>query len=1315
MAIVINSLTPTNPSTSSGGSVTFVVDAYETSGSPLTYIWQYSQDGNLYTTSGLVNNTSSTYTTSNLTINQNGLYFRVAISDGTSTIYSDQYPGIGNRIVSVVEDPSIVTNVNPLIDFYPDVTGVIVTAGQPVSFTMSASLVNADITTTSLVSNINIQWQYSSDSGSNWTTLSAGGDVSILEATSPFDTTPVTYYKYSTLQVNNTTFEDDNLKLYRAVITYPGAVNTPIILQNILVLVDPEIVIYRQPGEGDDTQQFKCYKTSDTSSGKLKVQVAAFTTANTSLSFSWDVLLSENGEYVSIIDLLSNYNCILKPGTTSNSDVLEIERMIFYNVLGFRCTITGESGESSVISDTHYIYPFDSEVNPILENTTYEVVEDLYGDIPDRLTYINESVRNVIINATLDVSRNTGLNGDVSVVLQKFDADASIWNDVGDAVSREVEETYVPYTLSPSETSTESIDIQYVSPPLRRESDDGSRFRLKITSSSIFSIVNNQKVINPYYSDEIILNVYRSARITTQPSDTTVFSGESTSFAVISGVTSGSLSDLSYQWQYNTQNISSGWQSVPSSSKYVGVNTNSLIVNDVNVTESYRFFRCVVSVTNQLFSVTSNVAQLTTRRDIFREISSLSDYYVNEFDTISWEVTASSLSTSAITYQWEYSQDYNPNTFSGNWSPISGYNTNTYEILSVTEQNTGYYRLRLTSSGGEIDYTNAAYLQVSNVDINIINNIPSSITVLENLPNSYSFSCLAFSTTGTGVNYQWEIKRLQDSTYQNIGNGYLESSDNKNTFAPLPFDKDVDEGAKIRCKISCDDVPFDVYTNECQININRVFSYFPDSAVKNVTIGSNVVIDLNPSWTGGTPTFSWEQNIGGSWSPMGESSSSLFLSSIDSSYNGRKYRCLVTLPGCNQHQYTRNGTTSIVNVSSSAYTLEVSIATVSASTKPKYYSTETQKTGASIGTVICVAKPDDYIHNPTETSDDTRRWKVSHSGSLQESNASSVVTSGSVYSSNKPSWASSSYTSPKWELSNDRFKGYLEMRGQYLKAKDFPELARMFGNTYGGNASSDIYPRYNDTHVFRMPNLYGKKLLGTGNVNNNSGSVSITPEFGPDGLSGGDKNVPGSIGGRYNYGTLAQLPPGSPGIVGGGDGQAGNGLNPETFSLGSFKTTGVTDSNAFVQPTFSGNVSYSTPNPGFSFTQTPVHTHTGLSVGFRNTENINMGGDCRGTTQPLASGRFVQTEGATGVVQNGPHLTGGVTAGQSHQHSLTDQGPGRFSMTTDAGMTISDTTIRLSGQSTQIFNNNLRFYLRNNENIPITSPYFRLKYLIKAY
>ena len=375
------------------------------------------------------------------------------------------------------------------------------------------------------------------------------------------------------------------------------------------------------------------------------------------------------------------------------------------------------------------------------------------------------------------------------------------------------------------------------------------------------------------------------------------------------------------------------------------------------------------------------------------------------------------------------------------------------------------------------------------------------------------------------------------------------------------------------------------------------------------------------------------------------------------------------------------------------------------------------KTGAAIGTVVCVPKPAGYINNSSATTDDISQWNVSVSGdtsSSSSSSANSTVSGGSIFTSNKPSWVTdSNYKSPKWLQQNDRFSGYIEMRGQYLRAVDFPELARMFGTKYGGTITGN-YPKYTTNDVFRMPLTYGKRVMGTGNVNNNSGTISVIPLYDANGLSGGDKNIPGSYGGVYNYTESAQLPPGSPGVSGLPDGTADGTENAETFTIGTYRTSGMAETEAFVQPNFSGTVSYTLPSSADNFTRTPTHSHGAISMGGVDGYRAKKVG-CKGNDNYLngnGDGSFFSIEGASGEILEGPY--GVSNPGQVHNHPNTGL-TGSWNMVKQGNMIIGDTTIRMSLQSRQLFDESLSFVLKNNEVIPLNTPYFRLKYMIKAY
>lgn len=1286
MAIIIQSLEPTTPAVTAGSGVAFTVNAFDEDGATLTYVWQFSTDGVNYTSAGLSNNTGQSYNTGPLTINQNGIYYRVAISNGSVTIFSNEYPGIGDRSVTVFQDPSIITLVDPSIDFYP--TSIIKSVGDNLELIVTATLTDADITNTSLVNNINFEWQYSADSGNSWIVISAGGDTTINNVVQEIpEITPTVYLKRSTLLIQNLTFASNSYQ-YRVVVSYSGAVNTPVTLTPVLLLIDPIINIYQQPGSGvNDTIQTNCYKTSIPNSGRVTLQVGALTTANTQLTYEWQVDFGD-GIWFPLANFLSNYMFSLIPGTSLDTDLLQLDKFIYFENIRFRCVISGISGEASVTSDAHRVFMTDVQVPPVLENTTLDVIETASGA--------------VVVYADIDIARNTGINGNCRFIWERSDPGTTSWYEIGEETIVDILPGATTYTLFPTNTPN-FITVDAIVNSITRENDNGAKFRLKVESSAIYTLSGNTKTINPYYSDEITLNVYRTVIILNQPNSSRVFTNQPSAFGVTAVASSGSNSDITYQWQYNTDNVDTGWINVPNSGIYSGVNSNLLVISSVPQNPQYDWFRCVISITGQLSSVTTFRVRLTTSIDYFRSISSINDVFVRQFENISFTVTAFSLSNGPITYQWQKSTNYNILTNSGTWIDISGETTNTLEIFDVDATDSGFYRLRLISFGGVVEYSNAAQLIYQPVAIVLLQDINSSITVLEGQPEAHIFECEGYSTLNTEVEYQWQIKRIGDIDFTNIGTGFNNSSDTDRRYILRALDTITDNGAKIRCKLSAPEIPNDIYTRECDVSVIRRFTYFADTATKQVTLGDTLTLDLNPSFTGGSPSYMWQQN----GVDMGETQDVLVIPNIDSSYNGRTYRCRITLDACTQHQYSRNNTVTTVNVTPpSVFTVSITIATVVAPSVPTYYSNETAKTGAAVGTVICIPKPAGYIEDASATDDDISRWKCSQSGTAGNTSAVSTLTSGSIWSANKPSWATS-YTSPKWLLDEDRFKGYIEMRGQYVKALDFPELARMYGTRFGGSITG-TYPSYRSTDYFRLPNTYAKRMLGTGNVDNNSGSVSVIPLYDANGSSGGDKNIPGTMGGYYNYEKSAQLPPGSPGLSGETDGTADGLLNAQTFSLGSFISTGVDEVESFAQPSFSGTVRYTAGPPAETFTNVPTHSHTGVSCGWRETRQMSAS-DCSRNTN-LAGGTFVGTSPNSGGLD-----VPTPCVGAPHGHAIDNAGPGSFDMVRDAGMGISDTTLRLTSAARSIFDNNMSFFLRNNEAIPLNSPYFRLKYMVKAY
>lgn len=142
---------------------------------------------------------------------------------------------------------------------------------------------------------------------------------------------------------------------------------------------------------------------------------------------------------------------------------------------------------------------------------------------------------------------------------------------------------------------------------------------------------------------------------------------------------------------------------------------------------------------------------------------------------------------------------------------------------------------------------------------------------------------------------------------------------------------------------------------------------------------------------------------------------------------------------------------------------------------PKYYSQQIQKSGAAIGTVICIAKPSGW----SSGSDD-------------------------------------------WQISS-RYPGYLECDGSALNPNQYYALYQVIGTSYGGTVTGS-YPNYVGT--FNLPNYRGRYVCGTGVVDGNStSSPGLSPSTAPGGGSTASINIPGSRGGQYVIDSFRQLNP----------------------------------------------------------------------------------------------------------------------------------------------------------------------------------------------
>jgi len=174
----IISASPVAANVVEGQTATFSVTAVGSS--PLGYQWQQSMNSGATWSNALGTTTSLSYTTALTTLANNGILYRVVVSNSAGSVTSD------SALLSV----SAVQPV-PVIGTQP--SAATVTAGQTATFTVAANSILP----------LTYQWQKSVDSGTIWS--SAPGTATL----SNYTTAP-------------TTLPDDNGVLYRVVVSNSG-------------------------------------------------------------------------------------------------------------------------------------------------------------------------------------------------------------------------------------------------------------------------------------------------------------------------------------------------------------------------------------------------------------------------------------------------------------------------------------------------------------------------------------------------------------------------------------------------------------------------------------------------------------------------------------------------------------------------------------------------------------------------------------------------------------------------------------------------------------------------------------------------------------------------------------------------------------------------------------------------------------------------------------------------------------------------------------------------------------------------------------
>ncbi|MEO6406018.1 MAG: T9SS type A sorting domain-containing protein [Ferruginibacter sp.] len=370
--------------------------------------------------------------------------------------------------------------------------------------------------------------------------------------------------------------------------------------------------------------------------------------------------------------------------------------------------------------------------------------------------------------------------------------------------------------------------------------------------------------------------------ITSQPVSYAACAGTNATFSVVADG-----SGLTYQWQLSTDNGVT-WGPI------AGQTSTTLSFASLLSQNGYRY-RVVVTGTCAPLTVTSNAVTLTVN-----PLPVINTQPVNSTvcagTSTSFTVAATG---SPLTYQWQVSTDGGV-TYT-NVTNVAPYSNTTTTTLNITNTPAGLngYRYKANVSGGcnPLVSSNGAILTVNSSPA--ITSQPANTAVCAG--NNANFSVTA---TGGGLTYQWQLSTDNGVTYNDI------VGQTSSTLAVTSVTLAMNNYRyRVNISGSC---PAPITSAEAILSVGSAASITGQPANTTVCVGANA--SFNVTATGSSLTYQWQQSIdaGVTWTNVvGQTSSTLTLTSVTASMNGYQYR--VNVFSCTATPITSNSATLTVN------------------------------------------------------------------------------------------------------------------------------------------------------------------------------------------------------------------------------------------------------------------------------------------------------------------------------------------------------------------------------------------------------------------
>ena len=381
------------------------------------------------------------------------------------------------------------------------------------------------------------------------------------------------------------------------------------------------------------------------------------------------------------------------------------------------------------------------------------------------------------------------------------------------------------------------------------ESKDGKIYRCLITDQNGNSIATNEVSIT--LIDAII-------DIVNQPSN---YSGEAGTTAVFSVTAAGE--DLTYQWQLKK---GSNWADLSTG----GAKTNTMTIK-VDASKNGKVYRCVITDKYGLTAITNEVS-ITVEEPAITITKQPSNFVGPIGSTAKFTVAAEG---EGFSYQWQLKKG-------SKWADLTsgGATTATMSIKVDATKDGKVYRCLITDGLGHSVASNEVSITVNADAISI-----------KTQPKNYSgpvgsTAKFTVAADGEGLTYQWQLKK---------GSKWADLTSGGATTSTMSIKVDESKNGKVyRCVIT-NAAGNSVETDEVSITVKDpdiTILAQPNSVMASV--GDNAVFKVAAGGEG--LTYQWQLKKGKSWADLssGGAKTDRMTIKVDSSKNGKVYRCLIT-------------------------------------------------------------------------------------------------------------------------------------------------------------------------------------------------------------------------------------------------------------------------------------------------------------------------------------------------------------------------------------------------------------------------------------